>query len=37
VGCQLGWTFYLTNMKSIAEGGIDLRNRDIDFKNVVNA
>jgi hypothetical protein len=37
VGCQLGWTFYLTNMKSIFEGGIDLRNQDIDFKNVVNA
>lgn len=37
VGCQLGWTFYLTNMKSIFEGGIDLRNRDTDFKNVVNA
>jgi uncharacterized protein YndB with AHSA1/START domain len=37
VGCQLGWTFYLTNMKSIYEGGIDLRNRDLDLKNVVNA
>jgi hypothetical protein len=24
-------------MKSIFEGGIDLRNRDLDFKNVVNA
>jgi uncharacterized protein YndB with AHSA1/START domain len=37
VGCQLGWTFYLTNLKSIFEGGIDLRNKDIELKNVVNA
>ncbi|HEY0653204.1 MAG TPA: SRPBCC domain-containing protein [Chryseosolibacter sp.] len=37
VGCQLGWTFYLANLKSIFEGGIDLRNRDLDLKNVVNA
>jgi uncharacterized protein YndB with AHSA1/START domain len=37
VGCQLGWTFYLTNLKSIFEGGIDLRNRDIDLKGVVNS
>jgi hypothetical protein len=37
VGCQLGWTFYLANLKSIFEGGIDLRNRDIDFKHVINS
>jgi hypothetical protein len=37
VGCQLGWTFYLTNLKSIFEGGIDLRNKDTDFTSVVNA
>lgn len=37
VGCQLGWTFYLTNLKSIMEGGIDLRNRDETIGRVVTA
>ena len=37
VGCQLGWTFYLTNLKSLFEGGIDLRNKDTDLTFVVNA
>lgn len=37
VGCQLGWTFYLTNLKSIIEGGIDLRNRDEKIGRVVTA
>src|SRR5581483_3876112 len=27
VQCQTGWTFYLANLKSIIEGGIDLRNK----------
>ncbi len=36
VGCTSGWTFYLTNLKSILQGGIDLRNRDKNLKNVVN-
>lgn len=35
--CQVGWTFYLTNLKSILEGGIDLRNKDTSIKNVVNS
>src|SRR5580704_827653 len=26
IECATGWTFYLTNLKSILEGGIDLRN-----------
>jgi uncharacterized protein YndB with AHSA1/START domain len=30
VQCQLGWTFYLANLKSIIEGGIDLRNKRFD-------
>jgi len=34
--CSYGWTFYLGNLKSILEGGIDLRNRNIHIKNVVN-
>jgi len=37
VGCQLGWSFYLANLKSIVEGGIDLRNRDTTLTHVVNA
>ena len=37
LGCKTGWTFYLANMKSLYEGGIDLRNKDVDLKNVVNS
>lgn len=37
LGCKTGWTFYLTNLKSIFEGGLDLRNRDMGLKNVVNS
>jgi uncharacterized protein YndB with AHSA1/START domain len=37
VGCKTGWTFYLTNLKSLLEGGIDLRNRDEQLTNVINA
>jgi hypothetical protein len=29
VQCQIGWTFYLANLKSILEGGIDLRNKSM--------
>jgi hypothetical protein len=36
LGCTRGWTFYLTNLKSILEGGIDLRNRNVKLGNVVN-
>jgi len=27
IGCMEGWTFYLTNLKSCYENGIDLRNK----------
>lgn len=37
VGCGEGWTFYLANLKSILEGGLDLRNKNIELKNVVNS
>lgn len=30
VGCSTGWTFYRCNMKSILEGGIDIRNKGND-------
>ncbi|MBN9385352.1 MAG: SRPBCC domain-containing protein [Chitinophagaceae bacterium] len=32
-----GWVFYLTNLKSVLEGGIDLRNRKRELKNVINS
>ena len=37
LGCKTGWTFYLANLKSLFEGGIDLRNKDEQLKNVVNS
>jgi len=37
IACTIGWTFYLTNLKSIAEGGIDLRNKNIRLSNVINS
>jgi uncharacterized protein YndB with AHSA1/START domain len=37
VGCNTGWTFYMANLKSILEGGIDLRNKNAALKNVLNA
>lgn len=37
VGCKTGWTFHLTNLKSLYEGGIDLRNRDENLLNMLNS
>ena len=37
VGCKTGWTFHFTNMKSIYEGGHDLRNKREDLKDVINS
>ncbi|WP_332734318.1 SRPBCC family protein [Flavihumibacter sp.] len=37
IGCSMGWTFYLTNLKSILEGGLDLRNRDVNLQNMLNS
>lgn len=31
VQCQTGWIFYLTNLKSVIEGGKDLRNKRVDL------
>ncbi|WP_183568801.1 SRPBCC family protein [Mucilaginibacter sp. SP1R1] len=31
VQCQIGWTFFLTNLKSVIEGGKDLRNKRVDL------
>lgn len=37
VDYSYGWTFYLANLKSVLEGGLDLRNRNVEIKNVVNS
>ncbi len=37
IECGKGWTFYLTNLKSILEGGLDLRNKNDNLTNMVNA
>ncbi len=37
MGCKNGWSFYLANMKSIYEGGIDLRNKKVELQRMVNA
>lgn len=36
LGCAFGWTFYLINLKSILEGGLDLRNKDLEMEGLVN-
>ncbi len=36
IGCDSGWSFFLVNLKSIYEGGIDLRNKNEDFKGMAN-
>lgn len=37
VNCHGGWTFYLANLKSYLEGGIDLRNKNEHIKNVISS
>lgn len=37
IQCGEGWTFYLANLKSYLEGGIDLRNKNINIKGVINS
>ena len=37
LGCKTGWIFYLANLKSLLEGGIDLRNKNELLKNVINS
>ena len=37
IGCTKGWVFYLANLKSILEGGIDLRNREVELKDVISS
>jgi uncharacterized protein YndB with AHSA1/START domain len=37
IGCKTGWTFYLANLKSMLEGGIDLRNKSLEVQKVINS
>ena len=37
LGCTKGWLFYLTNLKSILEGGPDLRNKKMELTDVINS
>ena len=37
IECGKGWTFYMTNLKSTLEGGIDLRNKNAKIPSVINA
>ncbi|MEO8533065.1 MAG: SRPBCC domain-containing protein [Flavobacterium sp.] len=36
LGCSNGWHFYLSNLKSVYEGGLDLRNKDKDLGPMIN-
>lgn len=36
LGCDSGWSFFLLNLKSVYEGGIDLRNKDENLKGLLN-
>lgn len=37
IECGEGWTFYLANLKSVLEGGLDLRNRNEKLYKVINS
>jgi len=36
LGCDSGWSFFLVNLKSVYEGGLDLRNKDTAIKGMLN-
>lgn len=36
LGCASGWAFYLVNLKSVFEGGLDLRNKDEQLPPMIN-
>ena len=37
IGCSKGWVYHLTNLKSILEGGLNLTNRNVELKDVINS
>lgn len=36
IGCHRGWTFWLANLKSMYEGGLNLRNENASLKGMLN-
>ena len=36
LGCDSGWSFFLVNLKSVYEGGLDLRNKNPNLKPMLN-
>jgi uncharacterized protein YndB with AHSA1/START domain len=36
LGCDAGWSFYMVNLKSVYEGGHDLRNKNQDLMGMIN-
>jgi len=36
LGCHVGWTFWLANLKSVHEGGVNLRNTNEELTGMVN-
>jgi len=37
LGCKTGWTFFLANLKSVLEGGNDLRNKNMHLVRMLNS
>lgn len=37
VGDSRGWIFYMANLKSLLEGGLDLRNKKMELTNVITS
>jgi uncharacterized protein YndB with AHSA1/START domain len=37
LGCHTGWSFFLVNLKSVCEGGLDLRNKNNELKGMINS
>jgi hypothetical protein len=35
IECMKGWVFYLSNLKSILEGGLDMRNQNVLLKKII--
>jgi len=36
LGCDSGWSFFLLNLKSVYEHGVDLRNKNPELKGMLN-
>ncbi|HEV7781680.1 MAG TPA: hypothetical protein VGO58_10475 [Chitinophagaceae bacterium] len=37
IECGKGWGFYMANLKSVLEGGLYLRNKNLALKEMINA